>query len=177
MFVLLGLLTWPGRLPERALPALVVALALMLAARPVAVFLCLAPFRFSWREKAFMSWVGLRGAVGIFLASIPLLVRLPQAQLYFDVGPAAGSRRGDRKSTRLNSSHQIISYAVFCLKKKKKNLLSSSEHTWWPVLSCTTHASLSQRTETLGTEYVHVRQHRQRSGAASASRLLTRLHE
>jgi cell volume regulation protein A len=86
MFVLLGLLTWPGRLPERALPALVVALALMLLARPVAVFLCLAPFRFSWREKAFMSWVGLRGAVGIFLASIPLLVGLPKAQLYFDVG-------------------------------------------------------------------------------------------
>jgi len=86
MFVLLGLLTWPGRLPERALPALVVALALMLVARPAAVFLCLAPFRFSWREKAFVSWVGLRGAVGIFLASIPLLVGLPKAQLYFDVG-------------------------------------------------------------------------------------------
>jgi potassium/hydrogen antiporter len=86
MFVLLGLLSWPGRLPERALPALGVALALMLVARPVAVFLCLAPFRFSWREKAFMSWVGLRGAVGIFLASIPLLVGLSKAQLYFDVG-------------------------------------------------------------------------------------------
>jgi cell volume regulation protein A len=86
MFVLLGLLSWPGRLPERALPALAVALALMLLARPVAVFLCLAPFRFSWREKAFISWVGLRGAVGIFLASIPLLVGLPKAQLYFDVG-------------------------------------------------------------------------------------------
>jgi potassium/hydrogen antiporter len=86
MFVLLGLLSWPGRLPERALPALAVALALMFVTRPVAVFLCLAPFRFSWREKAFMSWVGLRGAVGIFLASIPLLVGLPKAQLYFDVG-------------------------------------------------------------------------------------------
>jgi len=86
MFVLLGLLSWPGRLPERALPALAVALALMLLARPIAVFLCLAPFRFSWREKAFISWVGLRGAVGIFLASIPMLVGLPKAQLYFDVG-------------------------------------------------------------------------------------------
>jgi potassium/hydrogen antiporter len=86
MFVLLGLLSWPGRLPERLVPALAVALALMVLARPLAVFLCLAPFRFSWREKAFISWVGLRGAVGIFLASIPLLVGLPKAQLYFDVG-------------------------------------------------------------------------------------------
>jgi potassium/hydrogen antiporter len=86
MFLLLGLLAWPGRLPQMALPALAIALGLMLVARPLAVFICLAPFRFSWREKAFISWVGLRGAVSIFLASIPLLVRLPNAQLYFDIG-------------------------------------------------------------------------------------------
>ena len=86
MFLLLGLLAWPERLPQHALPAIAVALALMLVARPLAVFICLAPFRFSRREKLFMSWVGLRGAVGIFLASIPLLVGLPNAQLYFDVG-------------------------------------------------------------------------------------------
>jgi cell volume regulation protein A len=86
MFLLLGLLAWPQRLPERAPAALAIALTLMLVARPAAMFLCLAPFRFSWREKAFISWVGLRGAVGVFLASIPLLVGLPNAQLYFDVG-------------------------------------------------------------------------------------------
>jgi cell volume regulation protein A len=86
MFVLLGLLAWPARLAEHAPPALAVAATLMLVARPAAVFLCLAPFRFSWREKLFISWVGLRGAVGIFLASIPLLVGLPKAQLFFDVG-------------------------------------------------------------------------------------------
>jgi cell volume regulation protein A len=57
----------------------------MLVARPVAVILCLAPFNFQWREVAFISWVGLRGAVGIFLASIPLLVGVPGANLFFDV--------------------------------------------------------------------------------------------
>jgi cell volume regulation protein A len=86
MFVLLGLLAWPDRLAEHALPALAVALTLMVFARPVAVFCCLASFRFSWREKLFISWVGLRGAVGIFLASMPLMVGLPRAQLFFDVG-------------------------------------------------------------------------------------------
>ncbi|HEY7665969.1 MAG TPA: potassium/proton antiporter [Xanthobacteraceae bacterium] len=85
MFVLLGLLVWPMRLVETLFPALAVAATLMLVARPLAVFLCLAPFRFPWREKAFMSWVGLRGAVGIFLASIPLLVGLRDAHIYFDI--------------------------------------------------------------------------------------------
>jgi potassium/hydrogen antiporter len=85
MFVLLGLLVWPMRLVDSIWPALAVAATLMFVARPAAVFLCLAPFRFPWREKAFISWVGLRGAVGIFLASIPLLVGLPNAHLYFDI--------------------------------------------------------------------------------------------
>jgi potassium/hydrogen antiporter len=85
MFVLLGLLAWPHRLADSLAGSLTVALVLMLVARPVAVFLCLAPFRFQWREMAFISWVGLRGAVGIFLASIPLLVGLPAAYLFFDV--------------------------------------------------------------------------------------------
>jgi potassium/hydrogen antiporter len=85
MFVLLGLLVWPTRLVDSIWPALAVAAMLMFVARPAAVFLCLAPFRFPWREKAFISWVGLRGAVGIFLASIPLLVGLPNAHLYFDI--------------------------------------------------------------------------------------------
>ncbi|MBX9774643.1 MAG: potassium/proton antiporter [Xanthobacteraceae bacterium] len=86
MFVVLGLLSWPDRLPQTMLPALAVAATLMFVARPAAVFLCLAPYPFNWREKTFMSWVGLRGAVGIFIASIPMLVGLPNPQLYFDVG-------------------------------------------------------------------------------------------
>ena len=85
MFVLLGLLVWPQRLGDSLIGAIAVALVLMVVARPAAVFLCLAPFKFSWREKLFISWVGLRGAVGIFLASIPLLVGLPAAYLFFDV--------------------------------------------------------------------------------------------
>ena len=85
MFVLLGLLVSPGRLLNSAGPAVVVALALMILARPLAVFLCLAPFRFNWREKIFIAWTGLRGAVAIFLASIPMLVGLSNAYLYFDV--------------------------------------------------------------------------------------------
>ncbi len=85
MFVLLGLLVWPQRLFESLGPALMVALVLMFIARPIAVFLCLTPFRFPWREKIFISWVGLRGAVAIFLASIPLLVGLPKAHIYFDI--------------------------------------------------------------------------------------------
>jgi cell volume regulation protein A len=85
MFVLLGLLVSPQRLASSAVPAVLVALTLMLAARPLAVFLCLAPFRFSWREKIFIAWTGLRGAVAIFLASIPMLVGLSQAYIYFDV--------------------------------------------------------------------------------------------
>ena len=85
MFVLLGLLVSPHRLLGSIGAAIIVAFALMLVARPLAVFLCLAPFKFNWREKVFIAWTGLRGAVAIFLASIPMLVGLSKAYLYFDV--------------------------------------------------------------------------------------------
>jgi cell volume regulation protein A len=85
MFVLLGLLVSPHRLGASIGPAVVIAFVLMLVARPIAVFLCLLPFRFNWREKVFIAWTGLRGAVAIFLASIPMLVGLSKAYLYFDV--------------------------------------------------------------------------------------------
>jgi cell volume regulation protein A len=85
MFVLLGLLASPQRLLDSVGASVIVALVLMLVARPLAVLLCLIPFRFNWREKVFIAWTGLRGAVAIFLASIPMLVGLSKAYLYFDV--------------------------------------------------------------------------------------------
>ena len=53
--------------------------------RPVAVVLCLLPFRFAWNEQAFIAWVGLRGAVAIFLGSIPVLAGIEHASIYFQV--------------------------------------------------------------------------------------------
>lgn len=85
MFLLLGMLVIPSRLLDVLGPALALAAVLMLVARPVAVATCLAPFGFHKREIGFIGWVGLRGAVGIFLASLPLLTDLPNADLYFNV--------------------------------------------------------------------------------------------
>lgn len=85
MFLVLGLLVTPSRLLEVLWPALGVAAFLMFAARPLAVWLCLLPFGFRRGETAFIAWVGLRGAVGIFLASIPMLLQLPNAETYFNV--------------------------------------------------------------------------------------------
>ncbi len=85
MFLVLGLLVTPHRLVEFALPALAISLFLIFVARPVAVWACLQLFGFTLREKLFVSWVGLRGAVSIFLAAIPMLSHLKKAELYFDV--------------------------------------------------------------------------------------------
>ena len=85
MFMLLGLLSAPHALLPILWPALGVAAFLMFVARPVTVFLCLAPFRYRFAEQVYIAWVGLRGAVGIFLASIPLLANLPNAWMYFNV--------------------------------------------------------------------------------------------
>jgi cell volume regulation protein A len=84
MFLLLGLLVTPSQFLPVALPALLVALALMLAARPIAVWVSVLPFRVPWREQLFVSWVGLRGAVPIVLATFPLLAGLEQGFVYFN---------------------------------------------------------------------------------------------
>jgi cell volume regulation protein A len=85
MFLLLGLLVVPSSLLQILGPALALAAVLMLLARPIAVAACLAPFGFRKKEIGFIGWVGLRGAVGIFLASLPLMMELPNATLYFNV--------------------------------------------------------------------------------------------
>lgn len=85
LFVLLGLLASPSRLPDALLPALVVGAGLLLVARPLSVVVCATPFRVPWREQAFLSWAGLRGAVPIVLATIPLREGIPGATRIFDV--------------------------------------------------------------------------------------------
>jgi cell volume regulation protein A len=85
LFVLLGLLASPSRLPDALLPALVVGAGLLLVARPLSVVISTTPFRVPWREQAFTSWAGLRGAVPIVLATIPLSAGLPDATRIFDV--------------------------------------------------------------------------------------------
>jgi len=85
LFIMLGLLASPGRLVDAIVPALVVGTALTLIARPISVALCATPFRIPWREQVFMSWAGLRGAVPIVLATIPMTRGLPAADRIFDV--------------------------------------------------------------------------------------------
>jgi cell volume regulation protein A len=83
LFLMLGLLVVPHGLVPLILPTLATAAVLILIARPVAVWLCLQPFGFAPREIAFVAWVGLRGAVPIYLMIIPVLAGTKDSGLVF----------------------------------------------------------------------------------------------
>lgn len=86
MFLTLGLLVAPTNLVDIVLPGLAITAILMFVARPLSVFICLAPFRqFGWRAKLFVSWAGLRGAVPIVLATFPMVAGVPGAFTIFNV--------------------------------------------------------------------------------------------
>jgi potassium/hydrogen antiporter len=85
MFLALGLLVYPSALIPVAGVSLAIALFLMFVARPLAVAIALIAFRLPWRELTFVSWVGLRGAVPIILATFPLLAGIGQAPQIFNI--------------------------------------------------------------------------------------------
>lgn len=85
LFVLLGLYASPPRLVDALWPALVAGLVLLLAARPLSVVAAAVPFRVPWREEAFLSWSGLRGAVPIVLALVAFSAGAQGAQMLVDV--------------------------------------------------------------------------------------------
>ncbi|MCZ2807246.1 potassium/proton antiporter [Modestobacter sp. VKM Ac-2983] len=84
LFVLLGLLVSPSRLPDALLPALLVGGALLLVARPLSVLLSVVWFRIPIAQQLFISWAGLRGAVPIVLATFPIAAQVPGATRVFD---------------------------------------------------------------------------------------------
>ncbi|MFL1901091.1 potassium/proton antiporter [Streptomyces tauricus] len=85
MFVLLGLLVTPHEMGDDIWPALVIGLVLTMVARPLSVVLALLPFRMRWQEQALMSWAGLRGAVPIILATIPMVSGIEESRRIFNI--------------------------------------------------------------------------------------------
>ncbi|HEX2705671.1 MAG TPA: potassium/proton antiporter [Candidatus Lustribacter sp.] len=85
LFVLLGLLASPARMPGQIVPALVIGLVLLLVARPLSVLVSVTPFRVPWRDQVFLSWAGLRGAVPVVLATVPLTMGTPDTGWLFDL--------------------------------------------------------------------------------------------
>lgn len=86
MFLTLGLLVNPHELVPIILPALAVSLLMILITRPISVYICLLPFRkMPFKDKSFVSWVGLRGAVPIIFAIYPLVENVPHARIIFNI--------------------------------------------------------------------------------------------
>jgi potassium/hydrogen antiporter len=85
LFVLLGLLASPSEMGDQIVPAVVIGLVLLLVARPLSVVVSVAPFRLAWRDQAFLSWAGLRGAVPVVLATVPLTVGAQGVEWIFEL--------------------------------------------------------------------------------------------
>jgi cell volume regulation protein A len=85
MFLTLGLLVFPGQLHAVVLKGTVLALALILVARPLAVAVATLPFSFSWRERSVLGWAGLRGAVPVVLATFPVIAHVPRSLEFFNI--------------------------------------------------------------------------------------------
>jgi cell volume regulation protein A len=85
LFVLLGLLAEASRLDQQIVPAIVIGLVLLLVARPLSVAASVSWFGYSLREQAFLSWAGLRGAVPVVLATVPVTMNAPNLEWIFDL--------------------------------------------------------------------------------------------
>lgn len=85
MFVLLGLLVTPHELIDDFWPAVVVGLVLTMVARPLSVMISLLPFRIPRQEQVLLSWAGLRGAVPIIIATIPMVAAVQGSDRIFNI--------------------------------------------------------------------------------------------
>lgn len=85
MFLTLGLLATPSQFPAVLAGAIILAAFLTFIARPIAVWICLLPFRFTRYEETFVAWVGLRGAVSILLAILPIIYGMPNGMIFFNI--------------------------------------------------------------------------------------------
>ncbi len=123
MFVLLGLLVTPHNLLDDFVPALLIGMILTLVARPTSVFVALLPFRVPWREKTLLSWAGLRGAVPIVLATIPMVGDVPGSDRVFNIVFVLVARR-----LRLGEDEEAADLGIESapLERLRGHLLSTS---------------------------------------------------